>query len=154
MKPFQFFFSFLFYSFQIYDLRCIFYQHNNASLIFSFLDFLFTLPVSTVRTSCLNRPYGKRSSLGPHASLLYTDPTPPQTKIILVKDVLNMKSGRTVDSCSDLVLKCSVSQGKALLCVGVLLADASSMGVYSIFHNTQHKLRCELSVLADPKYSH
>lgn len=52
------------------------------------------------------------------------------------------------------MLKCSVSKGKTLLYVEVLLGNASSVGIDLIFHNTQYKLRCESPVLTDLKYSY
>lgn len=36
----------------------------------------------------------------------------------------------------------------------VVLANASNVGIYLIFHINQYKLRCEFSILTDLKYSH
>lgn len=57
---------------------------------------LYQLPVSTACTSCLNGSPQKSPYFFPHAykCLLFTDPTPQETNTILVKDMLNIKSGR------------------------------------------------------------
>ena len=45
--------------------------------------------------------------------------------------------------------KCSELLKETLLYMEVLLLNASNMGIYLSFHNTQYKLRCEFPILID-----
>lgn len=55
-----------------------------------------------------------------------------------------------LESFSNLVLNAqSYLRKHYLLYMAVLLLNASNMGVYLIFHNTQYKVRCDFPVLID-----